>query len=83
MGNIESVFYFDSLYCHNAMRRDPQHHPGNHPYPTEIRINQIRKKSQNRDAENNPQRHWHNADKNIKTKPFPFFLPYIKTQSKQ
>ncbi len=73
MGNIESVFYFDSLYCHNAMRRDPQHHPGTQPYPAEIRVNQPRKNSQNRNAENNPQRHLYKAYKNVKYKPFPFF----------
>ena len=75
---VKPVFSPDSRCSYDAMRCHPQYSPGNHPYPGEIRIDQIWKKFQNCNAENNPQRHLYNADKNIQTKPFPFFLPYFQ-----
>ena len=76
--HIKPVFSPDSRCSHDAMRCHPQHSSGNHPYTGEIRIDQIRKKSQNCNGKNNPQRHLYKADKNIQTKPFPFFLPCFK-----
>ena len=80
---VKPVFSPDSRCSHDAMRCHPQHSTGNHPYTGEIRIDQIRKKSQNCNAGNNPQRHLYKADKNIQTKPFPFFLPCFQNWSEQ
>ena len=51
---VKPVFSPDSRCSHDAMRCHPQHCTGNHPYPGEIRIDQIRKKSQNCNAGNFP-----------------------------
>ena len=51
---VKPVFSPDSRCSHDAMRCHPQHSPGNHPYTGKIRIAQIRKKSQNCNAGNNP-----------------------------
>ena len=51
---VNPVFSVDSLCGHNTMWSNPQHCPGNHPYTGEIRIDQIRKKSQNCNPGNNP-----------------------------
>ena len=51
---VKPVFSPDSRCSHNTMWSNPQYCSANYPYPGEIRIDQIRKKSKNCNAANNP-----------------------------